>query len=215
MKKLITLLLFTIILTGCKATYDLEIKDNKLNESITFTNPTDQNKKKEIKDFLDTDAFVFTNTEDSQDKYKIMQLNDGYKLSYTYDANDFANVALLNNCFDSYQYNNTDEYIAFKIQGKFSCLHDVPNIKVKIKTDYTVAKQNADVIEDGYYIWNLNSFTSSDVDIDFTVLKKQASTKPEKKGNFFINSLITLLIVGTMVIGGLFMNFVLKKIDSF
>lgn len=214
MKKIIILLLFTIILTGCEASYDLEIKDNKLNETINFTNPIDQNKKQEIKDFLDTDAYVFTNTEDTLKKYNIMQTANGYKLNYTYDANEFANVALLNNCFDSFQYNNTDEYIAIKIQGKFACLYDVPNIKVRLKTDYNVAKQNADIVEDGYYIWNINSFTSSDMDIEFTVLKGQVA-KPAKKGNFFVNFLATLLIVGIMVAGGFFMNFVLKKIDSF
>jgi hypothetical protein len=52
------------------------------------------------------------------------------------------------------------------------------------------------------------------MDIEFTVLKGQVA-KPAKKGNFFVNFLATLLIVGIMVAGGFFMNFVLKKIDSF
>lgn len=214
MKKLMILVLFTIILTGCEASYDLEITNNKLNETIKFTNPTDYNKKQEIKDFLNTDALVFTNTEDTQQKYNIMELSDGYKLTHTYNANEFANVALLNNCFDSFQYHNDDQYIAIQVKGKFSCLYDVPNIKVRLKTDYNVAKQNADIVEDGYYIWNINSLTASDVNIEFTVSKLQA-LEPKKKGNFIINFFATVIIVAVMVAGGFFMNFVLKKIDSF
>lgn len=214
MKKIITLILFTILLTGCEASYDLEIKDDKLNETITFTNPIDATKKQEIKDYLDSDAYVFTNTEDSFERYNIMQISNGYKLSYTYKAEDFTNVALLNNCFDSYQYSNTDKYIAFRIQGKFNCLYDIPNIKVRLKTDYPVSKQNADIVEDGYYIWNINSFTSKNMDIEFTVLKQEVA-RPVKKGNFFINSLVTLLIVGVIAGGGFLISFSLKKIDNF
>ena len=213
MKKII-ILLFTIILTGCEASYELEIKDNKLHETIQFTNPMDSTQRKEIKDFLNTDGYVFTNDETLTQKYNITQLSNGYKLNYTYNENEFINVALLNNCFDSFQYNATDKFIAIKAQGRFLCLYNVPNLKVKIKTDYEVSKQNADQHENGYYIWNINTMTKENMDIQFTVLKNNVVETP-KKGNFIVNFLVTVLLIGILCFGGFLIKFSLKKIDNF
>ena len=81
MKKIITLLLFTLFITGCEASYELEINDNKLKETIRFDNPTDINQRKEIQDFLNQDGYVFTNDETLTQKYRIAKLQDGYKLN--------------------------------------------------------------------------------------------------------------------------------------
>ena len=85
MKKIITLLLFTLFITGCEASYELEINDNKLKETIRFDNPTDINQRKEIQDFLNQDGYVFTNDETLTQKYRITKLQDGYKLFYEYN----------------------------------------------------------------------------------------------------------------------------------
>lgn len=214
MKKIITLLLFTLFITGCEASYELEINDNKLKETIRFDNPTDINQRKEIQDFLNQDGYVFTNDETLTQKYRITKLQDEYKLNYEYNENEFINVALLNNCFDSFQYNATDKFIAIKAKGKFACLYNVPNLKVKIKTDYEVSKENADQKEDGYYIWNINNMTKNNMDIEFTVLKNTI-TKSPKKGNFIVNFLITVLLIGVLCFGGFLIKFALKKIDNF
>ena len=76
MKKIITLLLFTLFITGCEASYELEINDNKLKETIRFDNPTDINQRKEIQDFLNQDGYVFTNDETLTQKYRITKLQD-------------------------------------------------------------------------------------------------------------------------------------------
>ena len=56
--------------------------------------------------------------------------------------------------------------------------------------------------------------TKNNMDIEFTVLKNTITDTP-KKGNFIVNFLITVLLIGVLCFGGFLIKFALKKIDNF
>ncbi|MEG0576918.1 MAG: hypothetical protein RR500_03610 [Bacilli bacterium] len=220
MKKIL-LLLSVFLITGCSTKYNLEIKKDKLNEKIEINVPTNLSteKKDELEKIFKNKIPTQTNTESLDiENYKVnKEFNkNGYKyiMTHQFKTNEFYNHGLLNDCFETFQYKETKSSIAIRAQGEFKCLYDNKNIKVAIKTDNYVSSNNANKIEGNQYIWNIKKEKDNNISL---VVSKDIIVPKKGKTTIFDtikNSIITILLIGSLIAGMLLINKIMKKLES-
>lgn len=159
MKKNILFIILILLLCGCSATYNLEIKDDNYNEEIVTSIPIDQ--LSDYEELLDSSHYVKTtlnssivykSSDESDDENKVTK----YTHSYSFDE---YQTSLNNKCFDNLKLDYDDNYysllgVGFNCFGEFDISAD--SYQINIKTDYNVLNNNADKVKGNTYTWNFN-----------------------------------------------------------
>ena len=211
MKKLIILLVMIFLLTGCEASYDLQISDYSIDEKITINVPSslDSNSKSIIMDYIESEAYPFLGDRKDDIFYDIFleDTNNGYKytLNYKYKNNEIKKSKIINECFSNAYINETDEYYMFSLTGKFQCMNKNKKVLINVNTSNTMHDHNADKNEIlNRYTWEITEENKDNVDIKFVVIKDDYQNTPVKKAsNFFINIIFTL-VIALIVLCGIF-----------
>ncbi len=180
--KLLLLSLSILLLSGCKATYELEINSEGFKENLTI-NATSINENEKIKnyalaayintdegdDYVEDESILFEKEEDTE------YYNDSLKkdenglnvLNYNYFFNhiNFSKSNIINNNFSqiivkTYNYDEEAQknYILITTPNDFSGFEkydDLEYVTIKITNDYKVISSNADEVNNNTYIWHL------------------------------------------------------------
>lgn len=238
MKKKLLILVYLLFLTGCTVNYNIDVSDNKIEESSNFYYenkeyyPSDDNDVF-LNDFGDYDNFsdIYFNHDylafsgNIEDKYykkeKISDSNgDGINLKYTYNFDNYGDSFLFN-IFDDSNYVNDDDEIIINVRGiNFDDLYDyytmlyddVSSLAVNIKTDLKVLKSNADSRKGNIYTWNINSEDDNDKDKE---KNKDIYIRMRKKvvNKNYIYIIIVILIFIILIVFSIF-YIIKKKNDS-
>ena len=182
MKKLIVLLTL-FITTGCTVNYNLDIEDEILKETTTFTQEENSFYTKEYMNALYKEEypiyydeeFLYYSPEDKIEgntyyEKSIKENSHSYIATYkaTYDFDDFKKAQLLNNAYEDFNigYDNKDGYyyiIAsnFKLFKKNKYLTNV-TINIDLK-DYIAIESNSNSKNGTKYTWNLNKNSSNSI----------------------------------------------------
>ena len=199
MKKKIILLLFSaLLLTGCKATYELNIYGEDFYETIFFTVPTATIKDDENINYLLNNNIAAVVQEFDGDtayhvSYETKGKNTEFKLTHQYNKDSIASSKILNNCFEnSNSYFDEDTYY-IEVSGAFSCLDPASTVEIKITTNLQLTSQNATKIKGNTYIWEINEQNVKDTNIKFS-LKNEIVTIKEQ------NILVSILKVGIILV---------------
>ena len=208
MKKIILLIFCCMFLTGCQLDYKLDLKDDKISESITGVFEYDIY---EYSNLIDSDGFYIeselVNEEipafvDYSDFYKKeIKVEDGIStaiLSYEYNYDNFENSYLISECFKNSVIYNEEDYYYIKLSGDFSC-YSYEDIQIKISTDKKVISENSDEYKDGYYIWNVNK-EDNEQDISFQISKTEKADEVVKKSKINIFPIMGILLLGGAII---------------
>lgn len=168
MKRVICILLLLVILTGCKASYDLEIDDIFFNESVNSSfnyKELELEEKDSLSSFEVSDINAFY--KDSDDIFNKNITYDDNKVNinidYDYTAYNFDNAYLINTCFDGHVFVSDDKYYYIELMGDFSCQY-ASSIDINIITNYIVLDTNA-VKKGNKYTWTLTDNNNSDVNM--------------------------------------------------
>ena len=195
--KRIILIITLLFLTGCSATYNLNISEEGIKEVIegTVTN-------NELDNTGHTDANVFVYNLESRTPLirdegsysKNITNKDNYKkftYTYSYDGN-YDKSSALNICFDNPMFDESEEYYYVELKSPFNCLYS-DKLTINITSDYEVISNNADKVHNNTYTWIIND--KDNVNISLTISKKLSYQKNEYEVSF-----TRLRIIGFIVL---------------
>lgn len=211
MKKTVIIILF-LVLCGCTANYNVEIKDNRIieNMSIIENDFSKLNKENDIGSTMDKsfDSLTVKSIYDEKN-YNITRIKDNTKSGVEYNKEfsmeDFNTETIAKQCFKNFMYVSNEKgfYIdTGKDSNCFQIYEYLDQINVTLKSSYVVKDNNADKIDGNIYIWNINRDNYKDKRIKISFLYNNAVDNIKKEEsyskivNFILYSLgIVILIV--------------------
>ena len=185
--KLIICFLFTFLLFGCSATYNLDIdKELKINEklNLSLTSSADSFKLSEFNSNLPVDINVddigaFNKKQKDIDYFDIKKSLDSNLISFSYNYLDYNNLdsdRIINTCYDHFnlinKLDNDDYKLILSTSKKFNCfdLYDnLDDVTINISTKKKVYDNNADSVNDNTYTWYINKDTKDDASISIVM----------------------------------------------
>lgn len=218
-KYLIISLLFIFLLTGCKAKYSLEIKNDVIKETLTITGNSDDERIMEKDDFdysfydysrmygednnIDTDYEAFYDEEGCTDSCKYYQkkyINDngvvGFELSNEFSFEEFKSATIAKELIPSFSTVYDGRYI--KISGGphwkyFSSYKNLDELDISINTNYKVVSTNMKETSEGKYEKSLSEDDGSlYITLDTKTVLDIGET--EEKNNIIIYFIIFIII---------------------
>lgn len=225
--RVIICLLFTFLLFGCSATYDLDIdKELKINESLnlSLSSDTDYSKLSEFNSNLPVDINVddveaFNNKKNDIDYFDIKKSLDSNLISFNYDYLDYNNLdsdRIINTCYDYFSLvnkNDNDNYkLILSTSKKFNCfdLYDnLDDVTINISTKKKVYDNNADSVNGNTYTWYINKDTKDDAAISIVM-----DGSIDKSLSFFEKNILFIIILGVLFIGLIIYLIIKKRSDK-
>lgn len=219
MKKTL-ILIFLLLLTGCKAKYDLKLNfDGTIAESGTiYINSNLLGKNgypAETDEFLKQVAseYGFSNYRSKR------SFNDsnyfGYHFSHKYSNINYylSQSPAIKNLFGRLSVEEKEHYVIFKTSGgnKISTYHDlkkdtptvVENISISITLPYKVVKHNATRVDNSTntYTWIFNGTSNGDIDLEYrdNEIYTIDILNLFKFISWYIYAIVLLVIVGLIV----------------
>ena len=211
MKKILFLGLLILLMTGCNATYNLEISEDGFKEETTIlSNINDINNYydndiftlKELYDiqsktyysaYFNEENFNFYEVDKKQDNIKyydqsIINDNINYGLKYVGDfkENDIYRSRAINTCYKEVTFNKNDQIYTLVTNGKAECFDAyklLNEVVINIKTTYRVIYSNADKVEDNTYTWVINrdNYQTKKINLTYTTSKTNFNYDPSTK----------------------------------
>lgn len=181
-KKLLIIVPLIFFLTGCNATYNVEIYNDKVRESvITIDESPDTWDEKDqygvsYRDKIDKISNypvpIFYDAEVNENDtiktsgvryYKFSKISTdkklGYKLKYnSFGLSDYSKSSIIRSCYKFFKVLDSDDKIYLSTSLENTCFsnYGLENLTINIKTNHVVVDSNAD-IEDGVnYTWNIS-----------------------------------------------------------
>ncbi len=206
MKRKIVLFTFLLLLTGCTSEYNITISNDKIKENIVVNIPDnyipvqtdiENNDHIEIDDqvtpFIEEDQYPFLNNNDIKYDKKVVKNGNitNVTLDYTYTLDDYKKSKAFTTCFDKKSFTKTNKGYQINLTGSFYCLYG-DEVKINIKTNNEVLKNNADKVKGNVYTWIINKDNSQKVDIAMELSKKPAIIKKVIIGVLIIIFVIAL-----------------------
>lgn len=238
MKKIILLLTLTFFLTGCSATYNIEIYNNQVKEDLEYVNTNSSTWDSEAQYGFTYRELVTTSHEypypafnsavvDEDDTIKLdgieyyennlISTNDrlGQSLSYHgFTLDDFSDSSIVKKCYKYFNIIEEGENIVLSTSYENKCFEEyksLDSITINLKTNHKVVSSNADIVNGYHYTWNITELTKDDAAIMITLKKDEYIFNYE---NEFIKKIIYIAgITGIIVIisGGTYMYFKKKR----
>ena len=207
--KILIIIIGIYLLTGCTASYTMEITEDTFDESITieaYTNDIyDKNSlytlfKEEYPVYIDQE-FMYYDPNNKNENYSYytktyQELSDGYLFNYryTYGLKDISRARAINMVYKtvSIGYINEEDfyYISLKEPIIFINNNEITSISINlIFEDAIVIENNADNINGSTYTWNLNPTELKDINIKYIFENEEINPIPtpeepeENEGN--------------------------------
>ena len=209
MKKILLLLITLLLLTGCKATYNIDFNE-KIEEEIKVYVENDVIRnatQKQSEDFY----IKLDDWERAYEYYKREKYTDadytGYKYTESFDYKDYDVLTQLRKCYDDFTFTK-DKYIELKTSNEFLCASyykDVDSLDIRINTKYFVENSNADEKDGNTLIWHINRVNYSKKPI----ILKIDTTKKAKVVNKFKIDIKFILTISVFII--LIIAFIITK----
>lgn len=209
--KLILILFLIIVVSGCTAQYELEIKDNEISEKLILLET-----RKELFDtplssgFTTRELFdyVMSDNEFANDNYEVKSLNSDEQLGIEYNSGsivDVINSSILNQCYINPTMTENEGIITINTGSNFKCYEYYENletINVVLKTNHGVINSNADSVDGNKYTWNITKDGNKQIEFSYDTTKTSGD-------NLVIIVIISVLVF--IVLIGLYVFSKMKK----
>ena len=179
MLKFLTLIIILITITGCSATYEINItKEKKIDETIfvyednKIVDTLTEKKENEIfNSLLDFERGYehYKRETHTTEKYS------GYKYTYSFNFEEYDAMSQLRKCYETLTFNSENE-LSISTSKEFICGNYYPNansMELIITSDYYIKSSNADKIDNNKHIWiiNKNNYKNKPISIKFDTTK--------------------------------------------
>lgn len=208
MKKIIILLITTILLTGCNVTYDIKFTENNIKDSIKiYTNS------KKVQTATENTITNFTdqlgNWERGYEYYKReLYTTDkitGYNYTYTFNYDEYDAMSQLRKCYKDFELNYEENTITLKTSNEFLCnnyYQEVNSLELNISSEYQIISSNADTKSNNIHTWKINKNNYKNKPIELTISKKTSYIEENttKKNKLDLQAILTIVIFILLII---------------
>lgn len=223
MKKIIIFLLF-ILLTGCSATYELDI-NSAFSEKINVSGDNQKiynmyKNSKTLSLYSESQSINYSVDEIETDSiYEIKDLSkqNAFSLQYSYDfdVTNYSDSVAINTCYERINVITKDNIVSIITNDKFNCFEIYPeleSVEVIINSRFEVTQSNSDSVKGNKYIWNITKENSNKKPIIFQYdkSKKKKTILDYITGNIYLVG----ICVGILAVGLLFSLFLKKRFNA-
>lgn len=211
MKKII-LLITIILLTGCTATYDINIKKDSVYDSIKIY--TDN---KIVKNATDDETMKFSEKlgewERGYEYYKreiyTTDKITGYNYTYDFKYDEYDAMSQIRKCYEDFEFKYENNTITIKTSDEFLCRNyyrDVNKLELNITSEYKIINSNADTKSENIHTWNIDNTNYKNKPINITLSKttldNTSQTKEKKEVNIIqiLSIIIFILLIVVLII---------------
>lgn len=202
MKRIIVVLIFLLLLTGCTIDYNLVIDKDSIKETITGTAYKEEYEVREEDSGLnlfytyindDINPLIFGDGLYTKD---INEIDNGinYKYDFIY-KNNYDKSKIINSCFENSNVKETDTYYSIELSGEFYCLYS-DKININVISNYVVLENNAKEVNGNKYSWVIDD--SSNVNISLNISKEVKYEEPSKTKFISTFQLVGLIIFAVL-----------------
>lgn len=205
--KIMTLLFLTFLLSGCSATYNVEIYNNTINEEVSITDSTATSSQD-----LETKIYdIFEKQTGGLDAlYRDFKPVSNYGLDdyalvskTTFDFDDYKQEMIrLGGCCRAIDFSDDGKYINFKTLGYFKWFEkysDLDELTIRIKTNHKVKEHNADETGRFTYIWHIDK---SNYKEKIPSMKLYSNRYVFNYNDEFIKKVLPIIVfVGIIIVG--------------
>jgi uncharacterized protein YxeA len=205
MKKIIFLLITICLLTGCTATYDINITKETINDTIKIEADSTKvnNANKQTTDTFNQKIGEWENGHDFY-KREIITTADktGYQYTYNFNFDEYDAMSQIRKCYKDFNltYDNDIELTTSK---EFLCRNYYPQVKtftINITSEYEITSSNADSIKDNVHTWKINANNYKVRPINIKINKSKMYIPEEEPNYKNIKSIIFIIIFFILVI---------------
>ena len=202
MKKILLLIITTILLTGCKATYDITFEEEKIYDSIkVYTDSKNVNSASEdtLNDFL----LKIGEWERGYDYYKRdLYTSDkitGYHYTYDFPYDQYDATSQIRKCYKDFEFTYEDT-INLKTSNEFLCASyykDVKNFEISITSKYQINSSNADQVSNNKHTWiiNKNNYKNKPIIIEIDKNREAKKEMPKIDIKMILIFIIFILLI--------------------
>ncbi len=204
MKKIFLLLITLLLLTGCKATYEINF-DESINEEIRIytENSNIQNAtQKQSENFYEQ----LDDWERAYEYYKKEMYNDleytGYKYTDSFNYKEYDALTQLRKCYEDFAFSKND-FIELKTSNEFLCASyytGVESLELRINSKYNIINSNADQKDGNTHIWLINktNYKNKPIILKIDTTKNAKKESKDKKTN--IKMIVSIIIFIILII---------------
>ncbi len=181
MIKKILILFFSLFLTGCSATYNIQISKNSVSEELVVNNKNTSSWNNKIGNMnykeminynynfpipvLSYTPGIFENDFELQgyDYYQKQIIsttnNYGLRLNYTFKFDDYNNSTIVNNAYNNFDIKKDKNTIVINVYGNENIFVNyslLDEIRVNVTIPFNVLYHNADNVLNNTYTWIIN-----------------------------------------------------------
>lgn len=224
-KKNNLLLIFLIIplLSGCTATYNLEVSPKGISENLEVKSDIFDDSNYYIPAYYNSIGDEYYDVDVNQklegiDYYNTLISKKKIKLDYFFKNSKFFDANIANSFYSAfvhkrydYDEDGVEDYYVLSASGDFSAFNlykDLTEVVVKIETNCEVIKSNADEIDGNVYIWYLTPSNIPSINMVYNpdvVVDNRTFIQKFLDGVYFNNFTISLSVA--IILFGLYMFF--------
>lgn len=164
MKKLLLLVLFITLLSGCTAQINLNITHDQIKEEGIFTFTYRETKYQDLLEYVNDRLVEVEYTSENLGYYKVEYDDLVLTASSTNSDNNYVLPFSLHLCYDNVTVKKEDNKLLIETSGNFKCFdkyNELSSIELNVKTNNKVLESNSDNIVNNNYTWKLNRGQSS------------------------------------------------------
>ena len=199
--KIILLLLFVVLLSGCTGEYNLKInKDYSIDENVKLAIEKEE-------DTYDKTLNLFENNNIDEDKYEVYvtgnKVNIEYSESYSSFEEYILNSVLYKQLFGNIQYSKDDDHLIIytssnlKLNDKDGLLNNssyIEKLKINVTSPFSIGKHNADKSTKDTLTWILNKNDSKrEIFFKYNYLKNS-------NFSYIVITLIVIILFSSIII---------------
>ena len=213
-KKILFLIIGTLIITGCTADYELSFIDGVFSEHIVIKEEI-RNDSNEIFGIMELKKNPNLAKIDDDNSYKYSFSSDGKNniltLDFVYDELSFDKSLIYNDCFRYRNYIDSKDYYYIKLEGDMACEY-LTNANIRFTTDKFVIMTNATKKDEEKGIYEWKDFSGGEIVIQVSKEKTYEDNKTEANTKLFPWYVKIIIACGIVRLG--FVFYKLIKRDS-
>ena len=205
MKKIISLILAILLLTGCSAKYDITFTDDKIKDEIRVYTDSDT-----VNNATQSTINSFSNKilewERGHDHYTREVYTDngmtGYLYKYDFNYDEYDAMSQIRKCYEDFELTYNDSEIILKTSNKFLCQNyykDVTDLTITINTDKVITSSNADEINGNTHTWKINKTNYNNKPLEIKI-NRQEIYKPKKENPLNLTQILIFILFILLII---------------
>ncbi len=206
MKKIIPLIILTLLLTGCSATYDITFTDDKIKDEIrVFTDSNTVNNANQTT--IDSFSNKILEWERGHDHYTRDVYTDngitGYLYKYDFNYDEYDAMSQIRKCYDDFELTYNNQEIILKTSQKFLCkdyYKDVTDLTIAIKSDKKIISSNADIQKENIHTWKINNSNYQNKQIEIRINRQEEYKVKDKEQKIDLFHILIFILFILLII---------------